>query len=129
MSEIQYALADVVAERVRQESLWGDQRHPDGTGRPGDRDAADRLRAACKANSPEQDNWRDILAEEVAEAFAETDPVLLRAELVQVAAVVVNWIQTIDRRHTYNGADRLHGICRCGEGRDHVSHHPVTGLG
>jgi hypothetical protein len=86
------------AERARQLAKWGDQRHPDGTGRPGDRDAADRMRAAGQANGPEQDNWRDILAEEVAEAFAEVDPGLLRAELVQVAAVCAAWIRDIGRR-------------------------------
>jgi hypothetical protein len=42
--------------------------------------------------------WRDILHEEVCEAFAETDPEALRAELVQVAAVAVKWVEAIDRR-------------------------------
>lgn len=63
----------VDAERQRQLAKWGEQNHPDGTGRPGDRENADRMRAICKANGPAEDNWRDILAEEVAEAFAETD--------------------------------------------------------
>lgn len=42
--------------------------------------------------------WRHILDEEVAEALAETDPERLRAELVQVAAVAVQWIEALDRR-------------------------------
>jgi hypothetical protein len=42
--------------------------------------------------------WVDILEEEVAEAAAESDPAKLRAELVQVAAVAVAWIEAIDRR-------------------------------
>jgi hypothetical protein len=42
----------------------------------------------------------DIALEEIAEVFAETDEVLLRAELVQSAAVLVNWIGAIDRRRT-----------------------------
>lgn len=42
--------------------------------------------------------WRDILAEEFNEALAESDPDRLRAELVQVAAVAVNWVEAIDRR-------------------------------
>jgi hypothetical protein len=91
-------MAEVDAERQRQLKRWGDQVHPDGTGRPGDTEEADRLRAACKANGPEEDNWRDILAEEVAEAFAETDQYLLRSELVQCAAVIAAWIVDIDRR-------------------------------
>jgi hypothetical protein len=43
-------------------------------------------------------DWLHILREEVAEAFAESDPAKLRAELVQVAAVAVNWVEAIDRR-------------------------------
>lgn len=35
-----------------------------------------------------------------AEALAESDPARLRAELVQVAAVAVCWIEAIDRRAT-----------------------------
>lgn len=93
-------MAEVDAERQRQLAKWGDQHHPDGTGRPGDVEDADRLRAACKANSPAEDNWRDILAEEIAEAFAETDPKLLRTELVQCAAVIQAWIANIDSRPT-----------------------------
>ncbi|HYF53037.1 MAG TPA: hypothetical protein VEA41_02135 [Salinarimonas sp.] len=42
--------------------------------------------------------YSQILAEEVAEALAESDPMLLRAELVQVAAVAVQWVEAIDRR-------------------------------
>lgn len=34
----------------------------------------------------------DVLVEEVAEALAEGDPARLRRELVQVAAVTVQWI-------------------------------------
>lgn len=42
--------------------------------------------------------FRDILACEVAEAFAEEDPARLRAELIQVAAVAVQWVEAIDAR-------------------------------
>lgn len=42
--------------------------------------------------------WADILLEEVAEALAEDDPVRVRAELVQVAAVAVKFIDAIDRQ-------------------------------
>jgi hypothetical protein len=41
--------------------------------------------------------WADILEEEIAEALAESDPVKLRAELVQSGAVIVAWIEAIDR--------------------------------
>lgn len=86
------------AERQRQLAKWGEQRHRDGTGRPGDRENADRMRAICNANGPGEDTWRDILAEEIAEAFAERDPELLVIELVQCAAVIQNWISTIESR-------------------------------
>jgi len=43
--------------------------------------------------------WEMILLEEVWEALAETDPVKLRAELIQVAAVAVAWVEDIDSRH------------------------------
>ena len=43
--------------------------------------------------------WRDILTEEVMEAYAEDDPLLIRGRLVQVAAVVVKMIYAIDGGH------------------------------
>jgi hypothetical protein len=42
--------------------------------------------------------WVDILKEEVFEAFAEEDPKKIRKELLQSAAVIVNWIKDIDSR-------------------------------
>ena len=95
----------VDAERQRQLAKWGMQRHPDGTGRPGDREMADRMRAICKANGPAEDNWRDILAEEVAEAFAETDPAALETELVQCAAVIQHWIANLHSRRVLPASD------------------------
>jgi hypothetical protein len=91
-------LVEIAYEREAQDRKWGEQNHPDGTGRPGDADMAILDRAKCKANGPEEDNWRDILQEEVSEAFAETDPARLRIELIQVAAVATAWIEHIDRR-------------------------------
>jgi hypothetical protein len=96
-------LAEVAAERAKQDAKWGPQNHPDGTGRDGDADMAKLDRAKCKANGPDEDNWRDILQEEVSEAFAETDPKALREELLQVAAVAAAWVEAIDRR-TQGGA-------------------------
>lgn len=93
------AFAEMVDdERIRQIEKWGDQQHPDGTGRPGDREEANRLRAICKATEGDGDNWRDILAEEVGEAFAETDLDLLKEELIQAASVIQAWIADIERR-------------------------------
>jgi hypothetical protein len=89
----------VDVERGKQVAQWGDQVHPDGTGRPGDRMLANYYREICKANHAiSQDNWRDIAAEEVFEAFAETDPDRLEEELIQAAAVIAAWIYDIRRR-------------------------------
>lgn len=42
--------------------------------------------------------WMHLIREEVSEAFQETDPSRLRAELVQVAALCVSWVEKIDKR-------------------------------
>lgn len=90
--------ADIALERLAQDLKWGPQRGLDfGTGRPGDREMAAAAKARCDAMEG-AGNWRDILDEEVCEAFAETDPARVREELVQVAAVCAAWIEDIDRR-------------------------------
>jgi hypothetical protein len=92
---------EVLSEIDRQWQQWGEQNHPNGTGL-----AEDRLVAQWAKNANDYSvsqntlTWRDILWEEVAEAFAETDPERLREELIQVAAVAVNWVNCIDRRHS-----------------------------
>jgi hypothetical protein len=91
-------LDEIDDERIRQDRKWGEQNHPDGTARPSDTEAAAFMKAKCQVNSPEEDNWRDILEEEVYETFAESDPARIRHELIQVAAVAVAWIEAIDRR-------------------------------
>jgi hypothetical protein len=90
---------DVSIERWRQEAKWGEQNHPDGTCRPGDLQAAYIVRDLCDKRFSDGDGtWRDILAEEVAEAYACSDRNELRGELVQIAAVAMAWIEAIDRR-------------------------------
>lgn len=96
-------LREVAVERARQNAKWGEQNHPDGTGLVsslgGDPEAARMARAACDwAAARGTVTWRHILEEEVCEAFAETDPVLLREELIQVSAVASAWVEAIDRR-------------------------------
>lgn len=96
------AAADVIRERVRQVEKWGDDSHKDradGTGLPSDQACAEFAKLITDTNDDAGTlTWRDILHEEVCEAFAETDPVKLRTELVQVAAVAVKWVEAIDRR-------------------------------
>ncbi len=100
-------LNELADERQRQVAKWGVQRHPNGTGRgiewlPGRSLGYLReyARERCKANPADGDNWLDILLEEVFEAAAESDDEPLRGELVQVAAVAIAWIETIDARRT-----------------------------
>lgn len=95
----QSAVVDaIVAERGAQDAKWGVQNHPNGTGMVGDRERADSARHVCdvlfRAGTG---SWRDILHEEVQEAFAEHDPVKLREELIQVAAVAMAWVENMDR--------------------------------
>jgi hypothetical protein len=86
-------------ERQAQLAKFGDQKHPDGTGNKSQQDDADRARRWCQdAFGSGYGTWADVLAEEVAEAFAERDPAKLRAELLQVAAVCAAWIHDIDTR-------------------------------
>lgn len=92
-------LAEVQAERVRQDAKWGEQNHNDGTGNKGQQDYAEQARKWCQAAfGAGYGTWSDVLAEEVAEVNAERDPARLRAELIQVAAVAVAWAAAIDRR-------------------------------
>jgi hypothetical protein len=93
------ALEDVRDERRRQDVKWGPQNHLDGTGGHGRVRDAERARLECQRQFAEgTGTWLGILEEEVAEAFAESDPVKLRVELAQVAAVAVAWMEAIDRR-------------------------------
>lgn len=111
-------LAEIAHERVRQTAKHGDQKHlPDGTGPDGwlSMDghyiryhgirraelaewAKARTDAAAQRGGDGTVTFEHILTEEWAEAMAESDPSALRAELIQVAAVAVQWIEAIDAR-------------------------------
>lgn len=92
-------LAEIGKERERQDVKWGEQNHQDGTGGQMREFAAMVARGWCdKQHETNSETWLDILNEEMAEAFAESDEAKLRKELVQVAAVAVAWIEAIDRR-------------------------------
>lgn len=93
-------LAEIQAERERQHTIWGEQNLPDGTRKTiPTLNAREFAQRECSyAHEHDLLTWRHVLDEEVAEAFAEEDPLALRAELVQVAAVAAQWIEAIDRR-------------------------------
>ena len=107
-------LCEIAAERERQDAKWGEQNHPDGTGCYTVRSGPEALRddtigyvRSCRAEDAKASveeavrdrrlTYRHILGEEWREAQAEHDPARLRAELVQVAAVAVAWVEKIDR--------------------------------
>ncbi len=93
-------LAELAVERGRQHTQHGDQsRLPDGTGGTHAQALAGAARSDCQAAAAAGTvTFAHILAEEVAEALAEDTAAELRAELVQVAAVAVQWIEAIDAR-------------------------------
>lgn len=98
-AQVRDVVLEVDRERDRQDEKWGQQNHPNGrVGGRIEHEAAIEARFRCQSNGPGEDNWRDILDEEIAEAYAATSDAELRAELVQVAAVAVAWVETIDRR-------------------------------
>ncbi|WP_328647163.1 hypothetical protein OHS58_03895 [Amycolatopsis sp. NBC_00348] len=105
-------LAKVAAERARQDALWGEQNHPDGTGPDVEltgllRRAADAAHTARftteMARAEGRLTWLHILREEVYEGFAEHDVAALADELVQVAATAVCWAEAIERRTRRTG--------------------------
>lgn len=101
---------EVLDERKRQDAKWGVQNHPDlppfdeahatpnaWFGLPTADDARDACEAAFKNG---RGSYAHIFNEEVCEAIeAAPDPVKLREELIQVAAVAVAWVECIDRRN------------------------------
>jgi chromosome segregation ATPase len=97
-------LQEVQQERERQNAKWGIQDHPDGTcegpgGAKAARQHADAAKSICNQFAKvKQVTWSHILTEEMMEAYAETEPVKLRTELIQVAAVATQWVECIDRR-------------------------------
>ena len=102
-------LQDVAAERARQFATYGTNENiKDGTGRAWLFPLSQKSPAAIEAEFRENyeahetvygaPTWVHLVREEVAEAFAETDPDRLREELLQVAALCVSWVEKIDQR-------------------------------
>lgn len=101
-------LNDVAEERARQFAKYGtNEATPHGTGPevrwlgPYTGDSASAVEATLRNDYEDYEEdqpvtWVHLLREEVAEAFAEDDPVRLRAELLQVAALAVSWVEKLD---------------------------------
>ncbi len=100
-------LMEVWDEMMAQDCKWGEQNHPDLPRPYGIADnhlllgvpSADGARDNCEAwHRAEVGTWAHILIEEVCEAIDAPTEADLRTELVQCAAVIVQWIKAIDRR-------------------------------
>ncbi|WP_406324080.1 hypothetical protein [Streptomyces niveus] len=90
-------LADIKRERDAQDAIFGVQDLPYGTGGQFTRQADEARRLCDRAFDRGEGTFRHVLLEEVYEAMAETDPIPLRAELIQAGAVIVKFIEAIDR--------------------------------
>lgn len=85
-------------ERVRQETKFPDQHLPDNTCLPGDDNVESVSKSLVGVLARRGTlGWREVLMEEVAEAFNAEGNALI-AELVQVAAVCERWAVDIHRR-------------------------------
>lgn len=90
-------LTSVERELYRQDELWGEQNHPDGTGDWAAISAEIYRRDTETAAKGGYITYRHILLEEVYEAMAESDRNKLKTELIQVAAVAVAWVEKLIR--------------------------------
>lgn len=96
--------SEIADERQRQDAMWGPQNHPDGTGEAlGTLESRQRVVRMAKhtcdvVGKQGKLTWYHIMNEEWCEALVEDDPLKLRKELVQCAAVIVAWLEAIDRR-------------------------------
>ncbi len=104
----------VARERLDQVHQYGhNEELPDGTGPRVawlnhtdvnlDLRSAHEIQRAFRANYEQNDeagrlSWMLLVREEVAEAFQEDNPERLEAELIQVAALCVSWVETLRRR-------------------------------
>lgn len=101
---------EIIAERARQDAKWGEQNWP-SVGTYCDARAPEiaaevfeipteaQAKFMCQqATASGELTFAHIAIEELCEAVAAPDDVARRAELVQLAAVCVQWIEAIDRR-------------------------------
>lgn len=126
--------AEIAVERHQQDLKWGEQNHPDLLPRKWTPEnharelgilTASQAKFRCEgAKNAGEQNWGAILVEELAEAVEQAalkHKKELRAELVQCAAVVVAWIEAIDRRpKTREGTSRRSHESREGNEDDAV---------
>jgi len=102
----QMVLVETGNEMSRQVEKWGVQNHPsykhfDVLAMRGEYVTAEAAKHLCDSRlNASECSWLDILNEEVLEARDEAiagNTEALREELIQVAAVALSWVQSIDR--------------------------------
>jgi len=95
---LEEVLVLVANERKRQDSLWGEQNHPNGTSYQLYKHDATYAKATYERLAAQKKaTWLSILMEEFYEAAEEENPERLQAELIQLASVAVAWAQAIER--------------------------------
>jgi hypothetical protein len=100
----------VFAERESQEAQYGEENidRPSGTGPstcwlgPYTGDSADQIQRTLRTDYEEFEDetgrvtWVHLIREEIAEAFEEDDNARLASEMIQVAALCVAFVETLD---------------------------------
>ena len=94
---------EIIAERARQDAKWGEQNWPSVDSneylRGSWKSKEEIAKILCEAHLKNGSvTFLHIAEEEFCEVAAAPDDVARRAELVQLAAVCVQWIEAIDRR-------------------------------
>ena len=112
MDNKQNILNEIISERERQDKKWGVQNHPSVDSGLSQRDPypSDRMceeyeipsearaKQLCEINAKiGLITWAHIAIEEVSEVVAAKDEITRREELVQLGAVILAWIESIDR--------------------------------
>lgn len=100
MDATDVVLAEIAAERDRQNAKWGEQNHPSVSEASSWLMMDERLaKKLCELAAQNGElTWVHIAVEELAEAIDAQDEAARRGELVQLAAVITAWVECIDRR-------------------------------
>lgn len=101
---------DLLPQRWSQLRMFGPQAYPDGTGGGTLQKAATLSAAQCEhAFEHGHPTWRDVIMEKFYVAIASQNHRDLREGLVELGAIVVAWIEDLDRREL-EMANRREGV-------------------
>lgn len=100
--------AAIQREQDRQVAKWGVQDHPSfdaGADLEERQGLSNTIKSMVDASAKRGTLvWEEIMSEEVAEALAElNDDEALKTELIQIAAVALSWIESINRKESAGG--------------------------